>query len=145
MFMGTLKLDIPINMFKVFYLEYLNYIRKHQNKKALKCKIRTFDHTYEHGDYVYYKRDRSDGWEGPARVVYQDNKVILVRHGRFFYKVSANRIQPAHKDLVKEFRQQDLIDFDTSIFTLVEYTSFIYINYFGMIMYKFQRNKFTVK
>ena len=85
-------------------------------KKALKCKIRTFDHTYEHGDYVYYKRDRSDGWEGPARVVYQDNKVILVRHGGFFYKVSANRIQPAHKDLVKEFSQQELIDFDTSIY-----------------------------
>ena len=85
-------------------------------KKALQCKIRTFDHVYEHGDYVYYKRDRNDGWEGPARVVYQDNKVILVRHGGFFYKVSANRIKPAHDDLVKEIKQQDLIDFDPSTY-----------------------------
>ena len=38
--------------------------------------------------------------------------------------------------------QNIVIDHDTRMFTLVEYTSFIYINYFGMIMYKFQRNKF---
>ena len=38
--------------------------------------------------------------------------------------------------------QNIVIDHDKSMFTLVEYTSFIYINYFGMIMYKFQRNKF---
>ena len=38
--------------------------------------------------------------------------------------------------------QNIVIDHDTSMFTLVEYTSFIYINYFDMIMYKLQRNKF---
>lgn len=38
--------------------------------------------------------------------------------------------------------QNIVIDHDTSMFTLVEYTSFIYINYFDIIMYKFQRNKF---
>ena len=42
MFMGTLKLDIPINMFKVFYLEYLNYIRKHQNKRHPVYKLQLF-------------------------------------------------------------------------------------------------------
>ena len=73
-------------------------------KKALKSKIRTFHHTYEHGDYVYYKRDRQDTWEGPARVVFQDNKVILVRHGGFFYKVSANRLLPAQTDTVEKIQ-----------------------------------------
>ena len=38
--------------------------------------------------------------------------------------------------------QNIVIAHDTRMFTLVEYTSFIYINYFGMIMYKFQRNRF---
>ena len=42
MFMGTLKLDIPINMFKVFYLEYLNYIRKHQNKRHPVYKLQLY-------------------------------------------------------------------------------------------------------
>ena len=41
--------------------------------------------------------------------------------------------------------QNIVIDHDKSMFTLVEYTSFIYINYFGMIMYKFQRNKFYIE
>ena len=80
-------------------------------KKALKHKVRTFDHTYKHGDYVYFKRDRQEGWEGPARVVFQDNKIILVRQGGFFYKVSANRIKPAHDDLVKELQLEKLDDF----------------------------------
>ena len=80
-------------------------------KRALKTKVRTFDHTYQHGDYVYYKRERQEGWEGPARVVFQDNKVILVRHGGFFYKVSANRIKPAHDDLIKELKLDNLEDF----------------------------------
>ena len=80
-------------------------------KRALKSKVRTFDHTYHHGDYVYYKRDRQEGWEGPARVVFQDNKIILVRQGGFFYKVSANRIKPAHDDLVKELDLEKLEDF----------------------------------
>ena len=41
--------------------------------------------------------------------------------------------------------QNIVIAHDTRMFTLVEYTSFIYINYFGMIMYKFQRNKFYIE
>ena len=47
------------------------------------------------------------------------------------------------KTLLDYSAEQDIVmDHDTSMFTLVEYTSFIYINYFCMIMYKFQRNKF---
>ena len=80
-------------------------------KKALRSKIRTFEHTYEHGDYVYYKRDRQDGWEGPAKVVFQDNKVILVRHGGFFYKVSANRLLPAHNDITEQIKKDQVIDY----------------------------------
>ena len=80
-------------------------------KRALKSKVRTFDHIYQHGDYVYFKRERQEGWEGPARVVFQDNKVILVRQGGFFYKVSANRIKPAHDDLIKELQLQKLDDY----------------------------------
>ena len=83
-------------------------------KKALKHRIRTFEHTYEHGDYVYYKRERQDAWEGPARVVFQDNKVILVRHGGFFYKVSANRLLPAHSDLVDKLKIEQLKDQTTA-------------------------------
>ena len=40
-------------------------------------------------------------------------------------------------------QQNIVIDYDTSISTLVEHTSFIYINYFDNIMYQFQRNTFS--
>ena len=86
-------------------------------KRALKSKVRTFDHTYQHGDYVYFKRERQEGWEGPARVVFQDNKVILVRQGGFFYKVSANRIKPAHDDLIQELKLQKLVDYHPDKYT----------------------------
>ena len=57
--------------------------------------------------------------------------------------VTSNPYGNKAKTLLNYSDEQNIvIDHDTSMFTLVEYTSFIYINYFDMIMYKLQRNKF---
>ena len=32
-------------------------------------------------DDVYYKRNASDEWHGPAKVILIDNKIATVRHG----------------------------------------------------------------
>ena len=54
--------------------------------------MRSAEEHYEHGDIVYYKRNDNKRWLGPAKVIFQDGKVIFVRHGSNFERVSANRL-----------------------------------------------------
>ncbi len=70
-------------------------------KKALTSRVRTMDRVYTPGQEVYYKRDRDDVWSGPAKVVAQDNKIILIKHGGSWKKISANRLVPKGLDLAK--------------------------------------------
>ena len=76
-------------------------------KKALKHRIRTSDTVYQHGDTVYYKREHEDKWKGPASVMFQDGKIIYVRHGGYGIKVSANRIIKAKKELVEKIKRRN--------------------------------------
>ena len=71
-------------------------------KLALRSKIRTADHIYHPGDYVYYRREKDDRWLGPGKVMWQDNKVIMVRHGGYCTRVSANRLLPVKEELRKK-------------------------------------------
>lgn len=57
--------------------------------------MRAAEQCYENGDLVYYKREGRDRWLGPGRVVFQDGKVVFVRHGGVFVRVSPNRLQKA--------------------------------------------------
>ena len=66
-------------------------------RRALRCNVRTSEERYVHGDQVYYKRDQSPKWLGPAKVMFQDGKVIFVRHGGIIVRVSPNRIVKRHK------------------------------------------------
>lgn len=61
-------------------------------RKALKKKVSTNNTIFHHGDRVYYKRERDGRWRGPAHVIFQDGKIIFVRHGSVYVRVSANRI-----------------------------------------------------
>ena len=71
-------------------------------KRALNTKMRTAERLYKHNEWVYYKRERDNMWMGPAKVVFQDGKVIMVRHGGYCCRVSANRIHPVHEDLARK-------------------------------------------
>ena len=64
-------------------------------RRALRGKVRAAEHTYKSGDSVYYKRDANNRWLGPGKVVFQDGKVVFVRHGSTFVRVSPNRLSPA--------------------------------------------------
>ena len=59
-------------------------------RRALRCKIRASEEKYEHGEWVYYKREGQEKWLGPGKVVFQDGKVVFVRHGGVFVRVSPN-------------------------------------------------------
>lgn len=76
-------------------------------KAALKAKIRTNNTVYESGDIVYYKR-KDDHWMGPAKVAFQDGKVVFIRHGSAFVRVSTNRICKAGAELAKKYINDEL-------------------------------------
>ena len=67
-------------------------------KRALKSKIRTNEQVFQPGDLVYYKRDSCEKWLGPAKVIFQDGKIVFVRHGAFWVKVSLNRLVKSGKE-----------------------------------------------
>lgn len=53
-------------------------------RRALRGKVRAAEHIFENGDRVFYKREDHERWLGPGKVVFQDGKVIFVRHGGTF-------------------------------------------------------------
>ena len=56
-------------------------------RRALRHKIRVVERDYNSGDLVYYKRDGTNEWLGPAKVVVQDGKVVFIRHGSYLIRV----------------------------------------------------------
>ena len=66
-------------------------------KRALRHKLRCAQQVYHRDQRVYYKRDNSERWLGPAKVMFQDGKVVFVRHGNEYYRVSVNRLNSAEK------------------------------------------------
>ena len=77
-------------------------------KRALRAKIRTSSTVYEHGDIVYYKREGEEEFRGPAKTMFQDGKVVFVRHGGYAVKVSVNRLIKAGKELERQIREENM-------------------------------------
>ena len=61
-------------------------------KRALKSKIRCNLTVFHRNDVVYFKRENEEFWRGPARVVYQDGKVLSIVQNGVGYKASVNRV-----------------------------------------------------
>ena len=76
-------------------------------RRALRAKIRVADQLYEKGDIVYFKKEGEDTWRGPAKVIFQDSKVIFIRMGSAYYRVSANRITKAGDGLANDIRERE--------------------------------------
>ena len=79
-----------------------NFIKAESSEKirrALRHKVRSFsDNRYENGEKVFYKRVGFKGWRGPATVIGEEGKIVLVRHGTAYY-----RCHPCH--LMKVMRR----------------------------------------
>ena len=65
-------------------------------KRALRSNIRSTNaEDIERDDEVYYKRNDSDKWRGPGKVMFRDGKVIFVRHGGTYVRVHECRLAKA--------------------------------------------------
>ena len=69
---------------------------------ALRNKVRASEQVFEHGDRVFYKREGKEHWLSPGKVVFQDGKVVFVRHGGVFVRASPNRLQTVISSLADE-------------------------------------------
>ena len=96
-----------LNAIHAARVEYTKAERCERLKKALKAKIRVSDTIYERGDIVYFKKETEDTWRGPAKVVFQDSKVLFLRIGSIYYRVSANRVKKAGESLANDIRTKE--------------------------------------
>ena len=62
-------------------------------------RVSTNNTIFANGDRVWYKRERDGKWKGPAKVIFQDGKIIWVRHGSSAVRVSVNRIVKQGEEL----------------------------------------------
>ena len=76
-------------------------------RRALRGKVRAMEQVFKNGDRVFYKREGRDRWLGPGKVVFQDGKLVFVRHGGSFVRVSPNRLIKANS---KENSKDDVDD-----------------------------------
>ena len=62
-------------------------------KKALSCRVISDEGPFHPGQTVYYKRQNKDKWFGLARVLGQDGKIIIVRHGGQVYRAHSIHVR----------------------------------------------------
>ena len=74
-------------------------------RRALRHQVRAVEQRFQPGDIVYYKRENSNRWMGPGKVIFQDGRLVFVRHGSVYVRVSTNRIIK-HKEEFKCESQQ---------------------------------------
>ena len=99
------------------HIRALYSARKHQMEKDADEKIRralthktrdVMSKDVSHGDRVYYKRDNSDRWKGPATVIGTDRKIVFLRQGGYQIKchisrvVKVNEIHELKSDMVSD-------------------------------------------
>ena len=82
------------------HLQALNSARKafveaeasERVRRAMRHKIRISERSYRPGDMVYYKKEGCVEWLGPAKVIFQDGKLVFIRHGSSYIRMSLNRV-----------------------------------------------------
>ena len=78
-------------------------------RKALRKKICRNNTVYRNGDLVWYRKKDADRATGPGKVVFQDGKVIFVRHGATYVRLSANRIVRKGQEFAKSEETDDTV------------------------------------
>ena len=62
-------------------------------RRAMRSKTReVYSENITSGDFVYYKRNESKKWRGPASVIGTDGKLVFVRHGGYTVRCHRARV-----------------------------------------------------
>ena len=93
-------LDLPECKDNILYIQAMNLARQayvsaessERVKRALRHPVRVSEEIFSHKDKVFYKRDDSNRWRGPATVIGQDGKIVFIRHGSRLLRVALCRI-----------------------------------------------------
>ena len=94
------EMGVPISEYVVKNLQALHASRQsfikqescERLRRALARKTRNVTHFLQN-DSVYYKRNNSNQWHGPARVLGKDSHQYLLKHGRIYVRVHPCRMQ----------------------------------------------------
>ena len=62
-------------------------------RRALKHKVRTNGKVLQSGAHVYFKRDEQKEWKGPATVIGQDGKTVILKYGSNIVRAHETHIQ----------------------------------------------------
>ena len=89
--------------------EFIKAESSEKIKRALRKQTRQWRNSYQIGDAVFYRREDSQRWKGPAKVLGQDGSVVFLRHGARYIKAHLCRVQ-----LVDDTRPQQLDELQTS-------------------------------
>ena len=71
---------------------------------ALKIKNPPVFEHYDLGEEVYYKHGKENKWKGPGKIIGLDNKIILIRQGRFIISTSQSRVLKSKKTVNMQIR-----------------------------------------
>ena len=62
-------------------------------RRALKHKVRTNGKVHQSGAHVYFKRDEQKEWKGPATVIGQDGKTVILKYGSNIVRAHETHVQ----------------------------------------------------
>ena len=72
-------------------------------RRALKYNVRTYaELDFQPGEKVYYKRRKTKGWKGPAKVLGKETNFVLIRHGSIYYRCHPCQLMKVHDENNRE-------------------------------------------
>ena len=76
-------------------------------RRALRHNVRVAETTFQNGEKVFYKRDDSNRWRGPGKVIGQDGKIVFIRHGSQLVRVATCRAIKIEPNVTSKETQLD--------------------------------------
>ena len=85
-------LALHLNAKHASQLAFIKAESSEKIRRALRHQVRPVGNVFQNGALVFYKRDDSKEWKGPGKVIGQDSKVVIIRHGSYTVRVHSTRV-----------------------------------------------------
>ena len=71
-------------------------------RRALRHRVRPSGKKYDQGEHVYFKREDSNRWKGPATVIGHDGKTVILKYGSYIVRVHESRLQGVGEEFLAD-------------------------------------------